>query len=248
VSELPALPALADRPPEPDFDRFAACTYPAILARAIMLCGHRQDAEDAVQEAYCEAFRRWDRIGGYDSAEGWVYMVMAQRLWRARRRWAKTLDAARDLPVPQGSRPDQVAAAHEVLRLLAGLPPARRLALVLHCLYGKSQREIAQELGVSRGTVAASIHQGRSALKKALAPALADVPDTQDLLTTAGNVRSGAAPWSGYPLTALLGAVAAQVERAVEADRAGCAALLARLGAGDDGDDDDDAPSGSAPC
>jgi RNA polymerase sigma-70 factor (ECF subfamily) len=240
VSELPALAGL---PPEPDFGSFAACTYSAILARAIMLCGHRQDAEDAVQEAYCEALQRWDRIGGYDSAEAWVYKVMTQRLWRARRRWAKTLDAARDLPVPAGIRPDQVAEAHEVLRLLAGLPPARRLALVLHCLYGKPQREIAQELGVSRGTVAASIHQGRRALEQALGPALADGQDAQAaLMDMLREASAAAAVWSGYPLAALLGAVAAQVERAVKADRAGCAALLARLG------DGDDPPPGSAPC
>lgn len=247
MSELPALPTLAGPPPEPDFASFVACTYPAILARAIMLCGHRQDAEDAVQEAYCEALQRWDRIRGYDSAEAWVYKVMTQRLWRARRRWAKTLDAARDLPVPAGSRPDQVAEAHEVLRLLAGLPPARRVALVLHCLYGQPQEEIARELGVRRGTVAASIHQGRRTLEEALGLTPARGRDAQEaLMSVARGARTAAAAWSGDPLAALLGAVAAQVERAVEADRAGCVALLARIGAGDD--DDDDAPSGSAPC
>lgn len=243
MSELPALPALAGLPPEPDFGSFAACTYSAILARAIMLCGHRQDAEDAVQEAYCEALQRWDRIGGYDSAEAWVYKVMTQRLWRARRRWAKTLDAARDLPVPAGSRPDQVAEAHEVLRLLAGLPPARRVALVLHCLYGKPQEEIARELGVRRGTVAASIHQGRRTLEEALGLTPARGQDAREaLMSVARGARTAAGAWSGDPLAAVLGAVAAQVERAVEADRAGCAALLARLG------DGDDPPPGSAPC
>lgn len=243
MSELPALPTLAGPPPEPDFASFAACTYPAILARAIMLCGHRQDAEDAVQEAYCEAFRRWDRIGSYDSAEAWVYKVMTQRLWRARRRWAKTLNAARDLPVPADSRPDQVAEAHEVLRLLAGLPPARRLALVLHCLYGMPQEEIARELGVRRGTVAASIHQGRRTLEQALGLAPASGQDAQEaLMSVAGRAMTAAAAWSDDPLAALLGAVAGQVEQAVEADRAGCAALLARLGLGAG------APPGSASC
>ena len=61
-------------------------------------------------------------------------------------------------------------------------------------------------------------------------------------MSVARGAGTAAAAWSGDPLAALLGAVAAQVERAVEADRAGCAALLARIGAGDD------APSGSAPC
>lgn len=231
MSGVPGLPALPDALPRPDFASFVACSYPAILARAIMLCGHWQDAEDAVQEAYCEAFRRWDRIGGYDSAEAWVYKVMTQRLWRARRRWARTLDAARDLPVPADSRPDQVAEARDVLRLLAALPPARRMALVLHCLYGVPQQEIARELGVRRGTVAASIHQGRRTLEQALGLAPARGQDAEEgLMSVDRRAMAAAAAWSDDPLAALLGAVAAQVEHAVEADRSGCAALLARLG------------------
>ena len=67
-----------------DFAAFFASTCPGMIAKAILLSGHRQEAEDAVQEAYTEALRSWHRIGAYDSPEAWVYKVMRQRLWARR--------------------------------------------------------------------------------------------------------------------------------------------------------------------
>ncbi len=45
------------------FDVFFAESSPRVLARALVLAANRHDAEDAVQDAYAEALRRWDRIG-----------------------------------------------------------------------------------------------------------------------------------------------------------------------------------------
>src|SRR5689334_10676943 len=72
-----------------DFPAFFARTGSGMIAKAILLSGHRQEAEDAVQEAYTEALRSWHRIGAYDSPEAWVYKVMSQRLWAASRRAAR---------------------------------------------------------------------------------------------------------------------------------------------------------------
>ena len=43
-------------------DDFFESTHSAVLARAIMLCGHRADADDAVQEAYLEALLSGDKV------------------------------------------------------------------------------------------------------------------------------------------------------------------------------------------
>lgn len=149
------------------FERFFERTLSGMLARAITLCGHRADAEDAVQEAYTEAAARWDRLGGYDSPEAWVHKVMVQRLRRTRRQRDRTRPAL-DVPVAPEAGPERAALAREVLRVLGGLPQQQRMALVLHCLHGLPQREVARQLRITRGTVAAHVFKARRALEEGL--------------------------------------------------------------------------------
>lgn len=162
-----------------DFAAFFASTCPAMLAKAILLSGHRQEAEDAVQEAYTEALRYWDRIGGYDSPEAWVYKIMRQRLWASARRASRQVPAGLDLKVPAPSQadPERTAEARAVLAELASLPGKMRFVIVMHCLNGMSQDEVARELGLARSTVAVYVHSARRLLEKALGLALAGHAD-----------------------------------------------------------------------
>jgi RNA polymerase sigma factor (sigma-70 family) len=153
-----------------DFAEFFAGTRPGMLAKAIMLSGHRQDAEDAVQEAYTEAFRSWHRVGGYESPEAWVYKVMNQRLWKASRRQARQTPSGLELTVsvPSQADPERTAEARAVIGALGALPGKMRFVMVLHCLNGMSQEEVARELGLARGTVAVYVHTARRLLEKTL--------------------------------------------------------------------------------
>jgi len=136
----------AEQAPGPrDFETFFACAYGRVLAQVIMLCGSREDAEDVTQEAFLEAYRAWDRIAGYELPEAWVYRAAVQRLWKAQRRRRTGQDRLPDLPVPVRASPEQTAEAREALRLLAALPPRQRVTMVLFCLHGWSQNEIATE-------------------------------------------------------------------------------------------------------
>ncbi|EFG04137.1 RNA polymerase sigma factor [Streptomyces clavuligerus] len=159
--------------PEPvgrarDFETFFAGAQPRLLAQAIMLCGHREDAEDAVQEGFAEAYRAWDRISGYELPEAWVYRIAVQRLWKTYRRRRAGQDRLPDLPVPVQAGPERAAEAREVLRLLAALPPRQRVTMVLFCLHGWSQQDIAEALRMTRGGVAANVSKARRTLKEAL--------------------------------------------------------------------------------
>jgi RNA polymerase sigma factor (sigma-70 family) len=151
-----------------DFETFFACTYSRILAQAIMLCGNREDAEDATQEAFVAAYQAWDRIAGYELPEAWVHRVAAQRLWKAYRRRRRGQDRLLELPVPTQAGPEQTAETREVLRLLAGLPPRQRVTMVLFCLHGWSQQEIAKALRITRVGVAANVSKARQTLTEAL--------------------------------------------------------------------------------
>ncbi|WP_433533250.1 sigma-70 family RNA polymerase sigma factor [Micromonospora sp. CA-263727] len=169
-----------------DFATFFACTYPSMLAQAIMLCGDRADAEDATQEAFVEAYRVWDRVAGYDAPEAWIRRVMVQRLWKVYRKRRTGQERLLHLPVPAQASPEQTAEAREVLRLLATLPPRQRMTLALFSLEGWSQQEIATTLRMTRGGVAANVAKARQTLREALGMAADEVTGRDPLVAGMG--------------------------------------------------------------
>jgi RNA polymerase sigma-70 factor (ECF subfamily) len=154
-----------------DFDEFFTSSRAEMVARALMLSGSRHDAEDAVQEAYTAAWSQWDRISGYDSPGAWVYKVVRQRLWKSAKRWRRVssvgVDDLAQLRSAEGD-PQRFVEAVAALAAMAQLPHRQRMVLVMHCLQQMEQQQIADELGLSRGAVAASIFKARRKLEKAL--------------------------------------------------------------------------------
>jgi RNA polymerase sigma factor (sigma-70 family) len=154
-----------------DFDTFFSGTCAEVLARALVLSGSRQDAEDAVQEAYAEAWRSWERISAYDNPGAWVYKIVRQRLWKAAKRWRRVhpLSPA-DLAEWRATDgdPERFAEAAVTLAAMAALPDRQRMVLTMHCLHQMEQQQIADELGLTRGAVAASIFKARRKLEKAV--------------------------------------------------------------------------------
>jgi RNA polymerase sigma factor (sigma-70 family) len=181
-----------------DFDTFFADSWSDMLARALVLSGSRHDAEDAVQEAYAEALSGWDRISGYDNPGAWVYKIVRQRLWKSARRWGRVGSA--DLTTWHATEgdPERFTEATFALAALITLPDRQRVVMVMHCLHQMDQQEIADELGLSRGTVGATIFKARRKLEKALG--------IKDTVTGQALVR-GAAP--ADPLAVLLSNVMA---------------------------------------
>lgn len=152
------------------FESFFAESLPRVLAQALVISANRHDAEDAVQEAYAEALRRWDRLSRYDEPEAWLHRVVRQRLWKASARWRRLSLATVELEAWRATsgNPEHVMLVRSVLAAVAALPARQRLMLVMHCLQGMSQREIAEELRVRPNTVAAAIFNARKALRTSL--------------------------------------------------------------------------------
>ena len=144
------------------FAEFYQRTFAQVLSATIMASGHRGDAEDAVQEAYIIALRRWAQVGGYDAPEAWVLKVAMRRLWRSQRRRRPAEQLA--VTVPPNATPEETAYAREVLGALATLPPPVRTAMVMCAVLGWSQAEVAEVLQVPRNTIANRIFRGRAKL------------------------------------------------------------------------------------
>ncbi len=206
-----------DKPPHESFDAFFTRTCPGLLARAVMFCGHRQDAEDAVQNTYIAAFKAWDRINAeYESTEAWLYTVLRNELCAQARKRAKERKVVESIPVPRDPTPEQTAEAMAVINALAGLPTKQRSAIVLHRLFGLSQEEVAARLGVRRSTVAVNVRNARQTLERVLELQPPPADRQEDSLVANGRLPRGWSVTHRDPLDDMLHAAERWLREAFE--------------------------------
>jgi RNA polymerase sigma-70 factor (ECF subfamily) len=124
--------------------------------------GSVEGARDVVQEAFAQALRDQDGFRGEGSLEGWV--------WRIAFRLAIGSKGSRELTVEDVPEVAFVDASSD-LRLASAvrqLPPQRRLAIFLRYFADLSYAEIGEVLGITEGTVAATLSQAHQQLGAAL--------------------------------------------------------------------------------
>ena len=158
----------AERPSQ-SFDAFFADERDAVLGLAFALTGDRAAAEDIVQDAFLEAFRKWDRIAGYDQPGAWVRRVVANMsvsAFRRRGRELRTLTrlmARHDRVVPDLS-PSTLA----FWQAVRALPKRQAQVAALFYLEDRPIAEIASILQIAEGTVKKHLFDGRRALARTL--------------------------------------------------------------------------------
>lgn len=155
-----------------DFTEYVLARQGALLRTAYLLTGHAQDAEDLVQVALVKVVPQWRRIA--DDPDPYVRRVLVNEnvsRWR-RRRWR---EQATDVVPEQLARDPDVAELVAVRSALASLAPRQRAVLVLRYYVGLSESEIADQLGISPGTVKSHARDGLVRLRAAL-PADEDRP------------------------------------------------------------------------
>lgn len=145
----------------------------AELARfAWMLIGEKTAAEDLAADAMLAVWRQWHRVersaSGIAYARGIVANLAKSRIRSAvRERRRNALFWLR--PGEEASEPN-VAAVVDVRRALARLPFRKRACVVLRHSLGLSERETAEALGISVGTVKSQTSKGLAELRRMLGP------------------------------------------------------------------------------
>jgi RNA polymerase sigma-70 factor (ECF subfamily) len=155
-----------------DFEDLYRTTYPRVLAYARSMAS-REDADDAVAEAYAVAWRRQCDIPR--GAElGWLIGVTRRVLANGRRsrRRAGALHALLDVqPRCPGPDPADRIADDELRTALLALSPLDREAVVLTAWFDLSSADAAQALGITPAAFRMRAARARRRLRAALSPA-----------------------------------------------------------------------------
>lgn len=134
-------------------------------------------ARDVTQAVFTHLIEHAGRFDPRRPFRPWLYRVVANRCFNTRARAEVRLrdagvdDAALDARADErGPTPENAAALDEVRthlrRALAELPERQRLALVLADVEGLGQREIADALGCSVGSVESLLVRARRGLRE----------------------------------------------------------------------------------
>ena len=137
------------------------------VAHANVVLLNRDDAEDAVQDAFIDAFKA---IGSFDTSRTfyqWFYVLLRNRCYKltGKRRPAESLDEASFLAAEQGTDDETRLVLEKALR---SLTREEREIVSLKYFSGLSYEELAAHLQIPRGTVMSRLFYARQRLQKKL--------------------------------------------------------------------------------
>jgi RNA polymerase sigma-70 factor (ECF subfamily) len=181
--ELIEASELLRRPTPEAVEQAVDLLQKTVYSFSMKICGHREDAEDTMQEVLFRSLGHLTRFPDPEALAAWLYTVTKNRCRRIRRPRAQApgrlmsleelmpgqaelqalLKEQSDSPEHQVLGAEQNSLLHQAV---LALPPALRVVLVLHDMEELTTQQIAKVLGIKPGTVAVRLHRGRLTLRK----------------------------------------------------------------------------------
>src|ERR1041385_6615893 len=162
----------------------------ALYRAAASILHSRSEAEDAVQEAYLQALKSFDRFTPGTNCRAWLFRILFHVISHQRRKWfGRFVFNEREELEQKTVYVEPVAEQltdEELLQAFRKLPQQFAEVVMLADVQEFSYKEIQETLGIPIGTVMSRLSRGRQLLRAQLA----------DLGTRAGITRSVARPAS----------------------------------------------------
>jgi RNA polymerase sigma-70 factor (sigma-E family) len=140
--------------------------YVRLLRLSILLLGSREAGEDLVQEAFMRAAPRLAALRSTDV--GPYLRATALNLWKNRLRRAAIERRHRLGPMPEARGDAGPEDRQAIWRVVRRLPDRQRACIVLRYYEDLSEREVAEILGCSVGTVKSHSSRAIARLRKEL--------------------------------------------------------------------------------
>jgi RNA polymerase sigma-70 factor (sigma-E family) len=164
-----------------DFQEFVRAEGDGLARLARLLCGDWHQAEDLVQSALMRCLVAWSRVTAVEDRRAYARRVLVNTYlswWRFRGRRPETLTAAAPDVFDPGDAYASVDARAVLLTALGRLPRRQRAVVILRYYADASEREVADLLGCSVGTIKSQAAKGLRALRADLT-ALSPQPEVR---------------------------------------------------------------------
>jgi RNA polymerase sigma-70 factor (ECF subfamily) len=191
ATEAEAIP-LAQAGDAAAFEHLYGLHSRRVYALCLRMVGNPSDAEDLMQEAFLQLFRKIGTFRGESAFSTWLHrMTVNVVLMRLRK---KTLPAA---SLEETTEPDEETGGPRkdigapdlrlsgavdrvnLERSIEKLPPGYRTVFVLHDVQGFEHNEIAGIMGCSVGNSKSQLHKARTRLRELLQEDLRDQARTE---------------------------------------------------------------------
>lgn len=154
------------------FDALAAAYMRQAFQMAYRVVGHREDAEDLLQESFLAAYQYLDSFDVERPFGPWLNRIVLNRganLRRSRTRRQTEPETDGVSAAPSALDESTRTEARELLtRALATLSERQRLIVTLFDVDGLTSTEIGERLELAPGTVRWHLHEARRVLRGAL--------------------------------------------------------------------------------
>jgi RNA polymerase sigma-70 factor, ECF subfamily len=187
----PLVKALRRREPTAA-ERLVATYGDRAYRLAVGITGNRQDAEEAVQDAFWSVIRKIDTFRGHSALGSWVYRIVVNAAVQLRRRARRCAEIPLEEALPpfredgrhagpitdwSASIEDPIVQAELRAALdsaISELPAGHRAVIVLRDIEGLPMAEVAGSLGISIANAKCRTHRARLFLRKRLGNFMSD--------------------------------------------------------------------------
>jgi RNA polymerase sigma factor (sigma-70 family) len=158
----------AQRAGELDFADWYRGAYPTVCRALRLAAGDVALGEEVAAEAFAKALANWRKVSRMASPAGWVYGVGVNELRHTRRRLVLEHEHLARTRLENVSPP--IEPNDSLWKAVARLPVRARTAVALRYVADLPEAEIAEIMGIARGTVAATLASARKSLALQLTP------------------------------------------------------------------------------
>ncbi len=166
-------------------ERALALLQQTVFAFSMRVCGHREDAEDTMQDVLVKSIPHLPKFDSPKALTVWLYTVAKNQCLMSRRRskFAPKQELSLEELMPNAAElqklgttdrehPDAALLREEdaerVRSAILKVPPRYRLILVLHDMEGLDTDQVAKVTGLRPGTVRVRLHRARLFVRREL--------------------------------------------------------------------------------
>ena len=142
----------------------------AMYNTCFRIVNNKADAEDILQEAFCDAFQSLDNFEYRSSFGSWLKKIVVNKalnkVKRNKHRWSEITDTTNRL-LPDEEKVDEEEFAwkvEEIKKAITQLPDGYRTVLCLHLLENYKHSEIAEMMDINSSTVRTQYIRAKSKL------------------------------------------------------------------------------------